>query len=58
MTPDQVRNALSPSVTPLTDAQASSLADWYTALAAQLALLPEAELKATEPPLRSTPAPR
>jgi hypothetical protein len=57
MTPDQVRDALLPS-TALTDAQASALADWYTALAAQLALFPEAELKATEPPLRSTPAPR
>ena len=56
MTPDQVRLVVTtPS---LTDAQASALADWYTALAAQVAQFPEAELKATEPPLRSTPAPR
>jgi hypothetical protein len=43
---------------PLTDTQASALADWYAALSSALARFPEADLRAVEPPLRSTPAPR
>jgi hypothetical protein len=43
---------------PLTDTQASVLADWYTNLAAAVARFPEADLRRVEPPLRSTPAPK
>jgi len=55
MTPEQVRQLVDP---PVSDEQATALADWYDALAAQLARFPDAELKGLEPPLRSTPSPR
>jgi hypothetical protein len=55
MTPDQVRDVIGPS---LSEIQATALADWYVALAEQIARFPESELKGLEPPLRSTPAPR
>jgi hypothetical protein len=55
MTPDLVRQLVE---APVSDEQASALADWYNALEAQVARFPEAELKGVEPPLRSTPSPR
>jgi cytochrome c553 len=41
----------------LSDAEAAALADWYAALARGVAAFPQADLKAVEPPLRSTPGP-
>jgi hypothetical protein len=40
------------------DEAARALADWYTAIARGVAAFPEAELRAVEPPLRSTAGPR
>lgn len=52
--PDDVRRVVA---TPLTDMEASGLADWYAALAAALDRFPVQDLKGVEPPLRSTPGP-
>jgi len=52
--PDDVRRLVA---TPLTDMEASGLADWYAALADALNRFPLQELKLIEPPLRSTPGP-
>lgn len=52
--PDDVRRVVA---TPLTDMEASGLADWYAALAAALDRFPVQDLKSVEPPLRSTPGP-
>ena len=41
----------------LSDAEAAALADCYAALARGVAAFPQADLKAVEPPLRSTPGP-
>ena len=42
----------------LSDQEAAALADWYANLVTSLAVLPQAELKELEPPLRSVPGPR
>jgi hypothetical protein len=52
---DEVRRRVG---TPLTDAEARALADWYASLGAAVSKFPAADLKAVEPPLRSTPGPR
>lgn len=52
--PDDVRRVVA---TPLTDMEASGLADWYAALTAALDRFPVQDLKGVEPPLRSTPGP-
>jgi len=41
----------------LSDREAAALANWYAALARGVADFPQADLKAVEPPLRSTPGP-
>ena len=42
----------------LSDAEAAALANWYADLARGVAAFPQADLKAVEPPLRSTPGPQ
>jgi hypothetical protein len=54
LSPDEVRRRIA---TPLTDVEASALADWYVALATAVAAFPEDDLSGVEPPLRSTPGP-
>jgi hypothetical protein len=54
LSPEDVRSMVG---TPLADAEASALADWYLALSSAVANFPSAELKGIEPPLRSTPGP-
>jgi hypothetical protein len=41
----------------LSDPEAAALADWYAAIVRGVAAFPQADLKAVEPPLRSTPGP-
>ena len=41
----------------LTDAEVEALATYYASLARSLAAFPAADLKGTEPPLRSIPGP-
>jgi hypothetical protein len=41
----------------LSDQEAAALADWYADIARAVAEFPQADLKAVEPPLRSTPGP-
>jgi hypothetical protein len=55
LSPEDVRILVG---TPLTDTEASALADWYQALSSAVASFPSAELKGIEPPLRSTSGPR
>ena len=43
---------------PLSDAEAGGLAEWYAALSRGVAAFPESDLKRVEPPLRSVPGPR
>ena len=40
------------------DQAAAALVDWYATLSRGVAAFPEADLKAVEPPLRSTPGPQ
>ena len=40
------------------DPSAAVLIDWYANLSLGVGAFPEADLKAVEPPLRSTPGPR
>lgn len=54
LTPEMVRRLLGLEVD---DATASALIEWYANLSRGIAAFPEAELKAVEPPLRSTPGP-
>ena len=42
---------------PLTDAEAQALADWYANLTRGLDAFPIEELRQVEPPLRSMPGP-
>jgi hypothetical protein len=55
LTPEMVRLFVAGEVD---DAAAKALIDWYANLARGVAAFPEAELRAVEPPLRSTPGPR
>jgi cytochrome c553 len=41
----------------LSEQEVAALADWYAAIARGVAAFPQADLKAVEPPLRSTPGP-
>jgi cytochrome c553 len=41
----------------LSDQEVVALADWYAAIARGVAAFPQADLRAVEPPLRSTPRP-
>ena len=51
---EQVRRRVGGDVS---DTEVAALADWYRGLAQAVARFPEADLKAFEPPLRSTPGP-
>jgi hypothetical protein len=54
LSPDSVRDTIG---LPLSDQELGALLDWYTSLSRAIEKFPEAELKAVEPPLRSTPGP-
>jgi cytochrome c553 len=41
----------------LSEEDAAALAEWYAALARGVTAFPQQDLKAVEPPLRSTPGP-
>ena len=52
---DQIRQIVD---SPLSDAEAGGLAEWYAAPARAVAGFPESDLQRVEPPLRSVPGPR
>ena len=54
LTPELVRLLVSGEVD---DDAAQALVDWYASLARGIAAFPTAELRAVEPPLRSTAGP-
>jgi hypothetical protein len=55
LTPDEVRRRLASEAT---DAEVATLVEWYAATARAVASFPADDLRAVEPPLRSTPGPR